>query len=65
MIGANGAGKTTLLHTISGLNQLPSGDILYEGALIAQVSTDRRVAMGLCRRRRGAGYSRVCRWKKI
>jgi branched-chain amino acid transport system ATP-binding protein len=47
LIGANGAGKTTLLHTISGLNAVASGDILYEGASIAKCSTDRRVAMGI------------------
>lgn len=47
LIGANGAGKTTLLHTISGLNQVASGDILYEGAPISALSTDRRVALGV------------------
>ena len=47
LIGANGAGKTTLLHTISGLNQVRSGDIAFEGASIAQLSSDRRVALGI------------------
>jgi branched-chain amino acid transport system ATP-binding protein len=47
LIGANGAGKTTLLHTISGLNQVAAGDILYEGVSISKLSTDRRVAMGI------------------
>jgi branched-chain amino acid transport system ATP-binding protein len=47
LIGANGAGKTTLLHTISGLNQIASGDILYEGVPITKLSTDRRVALGI------------------
>lgn len=47
LIGANGAGKTTLLHTISGLNQVASGDILYEGETIVRLSTDRRVAQGI------------------
>lgn len=47
LIGANGAGKTTLLHTISGLNQVASGSILYDGAPIAGLSTDRRVALGI------------------
>ncbi|WP_213774243.1 ABC transporter ATP-binding protein [Bradyrhizobium sp. dw_78] len=47
LIGANGAGKTTLLHTISGLNPAMSGDILYDGASISKLSTDRRVALGI------------------
>ncbi|MDB5615908.1 ABC transporter ATP-binding protein [Tardiphaga sp.] len=47
LIGANGAGKTTLLHTISGLNEIVSGDILFEGASLAKCSSDRRVARGI------------------
>jgi branched-chain amino acid transport system ATP-binding protein len=47
LIGANGAGKTTLLHTISGLNAVVSGDILFEDRSIAKLSTDRRVSLGI------------------
>lgn len=47
LIGANGAGKTTLLHTISGLNPIASGDIVFEESSIADWSTDRRVAKGI------------------
>ena len=47
LIGANGAGKTTLLHTISGLNSVVSGDILFEDRSIAKLSTDRRVSLGI------------------
>ncbi|HEY8333091.1 MAG TPA: ABC transporter ATP-binding protein [Tardiphaga sp.] len=47
LIGSNSAGKTTLLHTISGLNQVSSGDVQLEGTSIASWSTDRRVAEGI------------------
>lgn len=47
LLGANGAGKTTLLHTISGLNEVRSGDITFEGKSIARLSSDRRVALGI------------------
>ena len=47
VIGPNGAGKTTLLGAIMGL--LPShGDIRYDGASLAGVSVEQRVARGLC-----------------
>ncbi|SPP98315.1 ABC transporter ATP-binding protein [Bradyrhizobium vignae] len=48
LIGANGAGKTTLLHAISGLNPVKSGDIEFEGASLARLGSDRRVALGIC-----------------
>ncbi|MDA9481263.1 amino acid ABC transporter ATPase [Bradyrhizobium sp. CCBAU 11445] len=47
LIGANGAGKTTLLHAISGLNPVKSGDIEFEGASLARLGSDRRVALGI------------------
>ncbi|MBO4223890.1 ABC transporter ATP-binding protein [Bradyrhizobium neotropicale] len=47
LIGANGAGKTTLLHAISGLNPVQSGDIMFEGTSVAQLASDRRVALGI------------------
>lgn len=47
LIGVNGAGKTTLLHTISGLNQVRSGDITFDGKSLSRVSSDRRVALGI------------------
>jgi branched-chain amino acid transport system ATP-binding protein len=47
LIGANGAGKTTMLRTISGLKSATSGDILYEGNNIAQMSPQEIVGLGL------------------
>ncbi len=47
VIGPNGAGKTTLLGAIMGL--LPSsGAIFYDGASLAGIAVEERVAMGLC-----------------
>jgi ABC-type sugar transport system ATPase subunit len=36
IIGANGAGKSTLLKTISGLQKMSGGDILYKGKTLPQ-----------------------------
>ena len=46
VIGANGAGKTTLLAALMGL--LPCrGCVVYDGADLASLPTERRVARGL------------------
>lgn len=47
LIGANGAGKTTTLHTISGLIEPKSGQILFNGRDISHVPGHKRVALGL------------------
>jgi branched-chain amino acid transport system ATP-binding protein len=47
LIGANGAGKTTLLQTISGLNKVRSGDIVFESGSLAAVPSERRVRLGI------------------
>ncbi len=47
LIGANGAGKTTILETILGSNKVDSGDIVFEGASIKNVPTDRNVRNGI------------------
>jgi len=47
LLGANGAGKTTLLRTISGLHRAKSGEIHFDGELLANSSAESRVARGL------------------
>ena len=47
LLGANGAGKTTLLRTISGLHRAKSGEIRFDGELLANSSAESRVKRGL------------------
>jgi branched-chain amino acid transport system ATP-binding protein len=47
LVGANGAGKTTLLRTLSGVQRVSSGSILFEGDDITRASADRRVRSGI------------------
>jgi len=47
LIGPNGAGKSTLLQTIAGINHPSSGNILFNGNDITQLSAHRRVEMGI------------------
>ena len=47
ILGANGSGKTTILKTISGIIPLWSGDILYDGKSIANLSSSARVDFGI------------------
>ena len=47
LIGANGAGKTTTLHTISGILQASSGNIIYDGKDITKVQTHKIVNLGI------------------
>ncbi len=46
IVGANGAGKTTLLETIAGLVRARGGEILFDGAPVARLATERIVARG-------------------
>lgn len=47
LIGRNGVGKTTLLKTIMGLLRPRSGDIVFGGQSIANLSPDRRARLGI------------------
>lgn len=47
LIGRNGVGKTTLLKTLMGLLNPRSGAISYQGKPITQLTTDRRVRLGI------------------
>jgi len=47
LIGANGAGKTTILRAISGLKQLTSGEIWFQGERIDGMSPHAIVGLGI------------------
>lgn len=47
MVGSNAAGKTTLLNVISGLHKPWSGKIEFLGKDITDISTEKRIEMGL------------------
>jgi branched-chain amino acid transport system ATP-binding protein len=47
LIGANGAGKTTTLHTISGLIQPRSGEVMFDGDDLTRVSAHRIIPRGV------------------
>ncbi|MBT8762403.1 ABC transporter ATP-binding protein [Desulfohalobiaceae bacterium Ax17] len=47
LIGANGAGKTTTLMSICGVVPPRSGEIIFEGRPIHNMSTDQIVALGI------------------
>ena len=47
LIGANGAGKSSILRAITGLNQIRSGEIHYQGERIDGLATDEIVKLGI------------------
>jgi branched-chain amino acid transport system ATP-binding protein len=47
LLGSNGAGKSTIFRTISGLNKLSEGEIVFEGNRIDKHSPDRIVRSGI------------------
>ena len=47
LIGANGAGKSTTLRTISGLNKVTDGEIIFEEENITKIPADKRVSKGI------------------
>lgn len=47
VIGSNGAGKTTLLRTLSGLQSLTAGRILFEDRDIDALTAAQRVSQGI------------------
>jgi len=55
LIGANGAGKTTTMRAISGLLNLTSGRISFNGEDISKLRADLRVVRGLCQSPEGRG----------
>ena len=49
LIGPNGAGKTTLFNTITGLQPLTSGKIVFNGKDVTKEPPHQRTRMGLAR----------------
>ncbi|WP_338011475.1 ABC transporter ATP-binding protein [Ectothiorhodospira magna] len=47
LVGANGAGKSTLLMTLSGLQPVDRGGLVYAGADLTRIPAHQRVAMGI------------------
>lgn len=47
LIGANGAGKTTILHTITGLKDADSGEIVYDGTDLRKIQPSKIVTLGV------------------
>lgn len=47
ILGANGAGKSTLFHTLSGLNKVSAGDILFEDRKIHNMAPYKLVRAGI------------------
>lgn len=47
LIGANGAGKTTTLHTISGLLQASSGEVLLDGVNLQKLPSHKIIENGI------------------
>ena len=50
LIGPNGAGKTTLLNLISGIYDVDSGQIIFNGQDVTKLPTHKRARMGIGRK---------------
>ncbi|MDR3174305.1 MAG: ABC transporter ATP-binding protein [Treponema sp.] len=48
VVGANGAGKSTLLRTISGMNHVVEGEIIFLDKSIANTPAYKLASLGLC-----------------
>ena len=47
LIGSNGAGKTTILRSISALNRVRGGEVIYNGKPIANLKAHQIVKLGI------------------
>ena len=47
LLGGNGAGKTTTINTISGVTDLKSGDVIFEGQSIKNIPAHERTKLGI------------------
>ncbi len=48
LVGANGAGKTTFLRTLSGVQPMSVGQIMFNGEDISKLRADLRMRRGIC-----------------
>ncbi|MEE1652861.1 ABC transporter ATP-binding protein [Brachymonas sp. G13] len=48
LVGANGAGKTTFMRTLSGVQPMSAGKIMFAGEDISRLRADLRVRRGIC-----------------
>jgi len=48
LVGANGAGKTTFLRTLSGVQPMSAGRIVFDGEDISGLRADLRMRRGIC-----------------
>ncbi|HEX5116653.1 MAG TPA: ABC transporter ATP-binding protein [Pseudonocardiaceae bacterium] len=55
LIGANGAGKTTTMRAVSGIRQLATGKIMFDGQDITTLRADLRVVRGISQAPEGRG----------
>ncbi len=47
LVGSNGAGKTTLLRSLSGVQPITSGEILFNGKRVDHLAPHQRVELGI------------------
>jgi branched-chain amino acid transport system ATP-binding protein len=47
LLGANGAGKSTFLHSIVGLQNIWSGDIIFDNKSITKIKANKRIDQGI------------------
>lgn len=48
LVGANGAGKTTFLRTLSGVQPMSAGMVVFDGEDISHLRSDKRMRRGIC-----------------
>ena len=59
LIGPNGAGKTTLINLLTGVQRPSSGRIMFDGEDIGNLSTHKRVRLGIVRSSRSINCSAI------